>query len=98
MNIFKKVKEKFKTVYCEDCKNCMPSDGHEEYLVEEDGPMCKAYPIEIDCSDIDTFVKKDRKIKIIKTFQRCRYIRSKSDISQTYFSYCFKYEKKSVDK
>ena len=89
-------KNKFKTVYCKDCDNCIPSDGKQDSLTNAglivgDGPMCKAYPIEEDCSEIDTFVDKGRRINIIKTFKRCDDIRCHKRFPVVYRSYCFKF-------
>ena len=102
--MIKWLKEKFKTVYCEDCDNCVPSDGHEDSLIGShgcflrgvgNGPMCKAYPLEINCGDVDSFVKNDRRVKIIKTFRRCEGIRKNKPFPLSYCPYCFKFIPKS---
>jgi len=85
-------KNKFKTVYCEDCENCIPSDRYRGSLIGAgDGPMCKAYPLEVDCSETDTFVKRGRKIEIIKTFQRCDNVRCRKRLPLIYDSFCLKF-------
>ena len=81
----------FATVYCEDCKHCVPSDGE---ISNDDGAMCKAYPIEVDCSGVDTFVTKDRYVKIVKTYKRCDNIRCRKSMPIIYCSYCFKFSPK----
>ena len=92
MNLFKWIVQKFSTVYCEDCINCIPSDGQ---IMMDDGPMCKAYPIKVDCSDIDTYVDKNRKIKIVESYKRCKNLRNIKSLPLTYSSICFKFSPKS---
>ena len=82
----------FKTVYCEDCKNCLPDDG--KGGIGGAGPMCKAYPIEVDCSEVDTYVKKNRKVRIIKSYKRCYNIRVHKRMPLIFCSYCFKFSSK----
>ena len=78
-------------VYCEDCKHCIPSDNK---IFGDDGHMCEKYPLEIDCSDKNAFVTKDRRIKIVKTYKRCESVRKTKSSPLVYSATCYEYDKK----
>ena len=78
MNLIKRIKIKFKTVYCNECENRM---DEENFFGEK---LCKAYPIKV---NVDNSSLEERgRIEIIDTYQTCR--RQKTN------KYCFRYKKK----
>ncbi len=94
MRLFRYIAQFFgESIYCEDCIHCTPSDTD---TITDKGPMCKAHPITIDCSEKDTFVKKDRKIEIIKSYKPCKEVRLIKTMPLTYDETCWKFDKKPL--
>lgn len=80
-------------VFCEDCMHCVSGDKH-----QKGQDMCEASPLEVDCSDIDTFVNRNRKIDIINTFKSCEEVRRIKSSPRSYDLTCWKFDKKVLDK
>ena len=98
MNILKWIAEKFETVYCEECEHCIPppKDNMIDIIGHDpNGKRCTAYPIEVDTSDKEDYMKRDREKSSIKTFTPCKEVRKTKSMPLTYSSTCFKFKKKS---
>jgi len=80
-NIFKKIINKFKTVYCEDCKNAAPNDHNYGF----DKLMCLKQPLTVDCTSKADYITEKRKC-IVHSYYGCKKLRS--------FSFCLNYEPK----
>ena len=95
MRLFEWLKQ-FKTpVYCEDCIHCIPDDG-KATIFDEDGPMCKAHPITVDCSEKDSYVRRQKRINIVHSYKRCKNIRKRKSMPLIYSQTCWKFDKKHL--
>lgn len=92
MRLFRFIAQFFgESVYCEECIHCVAGDKY-----NKSQPMCKAHPITVDCSEKDTFVKRDRKIEIIKSYKPCKEVRLLKSMPLTYDDACWKFDKKPL--
>ena len=76
-------------IYCEDCIHCVPGDN-----IHKGKDMCKAYPLKVDLSEKDTYVKRGAKVKIIKTYKSCEELRLLKSLPVVYDETCWEFDKK----
>ena len=98
MNIFKWIAKQFETVYCEECDHCIPppSDGIDRIFSNDQGKRCTAYPVEVDTSGKEDYMKRDREKSSIKAFTPCREVRMIKSMPLVYRDTCSKFKKKSL--
>lgn len=87
MKIINKILDKFKTVYCEDCK--FQGVDRDNYFSHE--YVCLKYPILLDVSETQDYVSK-RNTRTIHSFHKCKSVRKNNIFGQ---SRCFKFSKQS---
>ena len=78
-----------KPSYCEDCSHCIPGDKW-----SKGKSMCEANPIEVDCSERDTYVNRGAKVEIINTYKSCEEVRRIKVYPLIYDPACWKFDKK----
>lgn len=100
MRLFRYIAQFFgENVYCEDCMHCAPREDQpwdSSNAIFDRGPICKAHPITVDCSEKDTFVKRGANVKIIKAHKSCDEVRLLRSMPKTYDPTCWKFDKKPL--